>query len=593
MKLALTILCCFVLLLTVNSQSHYLRGEVKDESGKALQNVTILNKRTGYTYKSGGAGTFGIIQTQQKDSFLFSLPGYIEVQLYLDADKYASVKLKAATGKINNTNVPKLASFTAGLARRDQKKWFAGEETYASLVENGFINTQTYPNTGIALHVDKASYSNIRRFVNTGSMVPPDAVRTEELLNYFNLNNNDSTQTTTMAVTTQLTDCPWNKNNQLCFVNLKAKKLNVAHLPQTQLVFLIDISASMDMANRLPLLQSAFKLLTSNLRAQDSVTIVVYGGVTGVMLQTTSGGEKDKIYKAIDELTPGGYTPGQSGIQLAYNIAKRHFIPGGNNRVVLATDGDFNVGMRTEDDLEMLITQNKQAGIYLTCLGVGMGNYKDSKIQLLARMGNGNFAYLDSYQEAEKVLMTEFTQTLYSVADNAYLNLAFDPEYVQEYKLLGFDNKLGAISDTLSIVDGGEIGSGHSLVAAIELVPTKAYANLINTKGDKNIGKIELSFRASGDTLTQYQTTTIGNNYQSFDKVDSFYRTASSLIMYGGLLRQSASFKHLKWDDIIKIATEAAGAGNYLQKDYLTLLTQTKALYTKQKKKKKKKQADN
>ncbi len=593
MKLAFIILCCFGLLFTGHSQSHYLRGEVKDESGKALQNVTILNKRTGYTYKSGGAGTFGIIQTQQKDSFLFSLPGFIEVLLYLDADKYASVKLKAASGKISNTNVPKLASFTTGLARRDQKKWFAGEETYASLVENGFINTQTYPNTGIALHVDKASYSNIRRFVNTGSTVPPDAVRTEELLNYFNLNNNDSTQTATMAVATQLTDCPWNKNNQLCFVNLKAKKLDVAHLPQAQLVFLIDISASMDMANRLPLLQSAFKLLTSNLRAQDSVTIVVYGGVTGVMLQTTSGSEKEKIYKAIDELTPGGYTPGQSGIQLAYNIAKRHFIPGGNNRVVLATDGDFNVGMRTEDDLEMLITQNKQAGIYLTCLGVGMGNYKDSKIQLLARMGNGNFAYLDSYQEAEKVLMTEFTQTLYSVADNAYLNLAFDPEYVQEYKLLGFDNKLGAISDTLSIVDGGEIGSGHSLVAAIEFVPTKAYTSLVNQKGNKNIGKIELSFRANGDTLTQHTATGIGNNYQSFDKVDSFYRTASSLIMYAGLLRQSASFKHLKWDDIIKIATEAAGNGNYLRKDYLTLLTQTKALYTKQKKKKKKKQADN
>lgn len=592
MKLAFFILCCLSWAITGYSQSHYLRGEVKDEKGKALQNVIILNKRTGYTYKSGVSGTFGIIQTQQKDSFLFSLPGFIDVILYLDAEQYASVRLKTATGKISNTNVPKLASFTAGLARRDQKKWFTGDETYASQVENGFVNTQTYPSTGLALHVDKASYSNIRRFVNTGSMVPPDAVRTEELLNYFNLNNNDSTQTETMTVSTRLTDCPWNKSNQLCFVNLKAKKLDVAHLPQTQLVFLIDISASMDMANRLPLLQSAFKLLTSNLRAQDSVTIVVYGGVTGIMLQTTSGAEKEKIYKAIDELTPGGYTPGQSGIQLAYNVAKRHFIPGGNNRVVLATDGDFNVGMRTDDDLEALIVQNKQAGIYLTCLGVGMGNYKDSKIQLLARMGNGNFAYLDSYQEAEKVLMTEFTQTLYSVADNAYLNLVFDPEYVQEYRLLGFDNKLGAISDTLSIVDGGEIGSGHSLVAAIELVPTKAYTSLVNSKDNKSIGKIELSYRISSDTLTNTQATSIINNYQSFEKVDSFYRMASSLIMYAGLLKQSATFKQLKWDDLIKLATESADANNYLQKDYLTLLTQTKMLYTKQKKKKKKKQPE-
>lgn len=588
MRLAFIISFLLGLLFTGKAQSMYLRGEVRDENGKILQNVTILNKRTGYTYKSGVSGTFGIIQTQQKDSFLFSLPGFAEACLYLDADKYASVKLKAVTGKISNTNVPKLSSFTAGMARRDQRKWFTGEETYASFVENGFINTQTYPNTGIALHVDKASYSNIRRFINTGSIVPPDAVRTEELLNYFNLNSSDSTQTETLAVATQLTDCPWNKNNQLCFVNLKAKKLDVAHLPQTQLVFLIDISASMDMANRLPLLQSAFKLLASNLRAQDSVTIVVYGGVTGIMLKTTSGAEKETIYKAIDELTPGGYTPGQSGIQLAYNVAKQHFIAGGNNRVVLATDGDFNVGIRTDEDLESLITQNRQAGIYLTCLGVGMGNYKDSKIQLLARMGNGNFAYLDSYQEAEKVLMTEFTQTMYSVADNAYLNLAFNPEYVQEYKLLGFDNKLGAITDTLSIVDGGEIGSGHSLIAAIELVPTKAYTSLINTKGNTSIGKIELSYVPANDTLTDYTSTPIVNNYKTFDKVDSFYRMTSSLIMYAGILKQSLPFKHIKWDEIIKIATESVDANNYIQKEYLTLLTNTKSIYTKQKKKKKK-----
>ncbi len=591
MKLALTILLFLGLSFTGNAQSHYLRGDVKDENGKPLQNVNITNKRTGYSYKSGVGGTFGIIQTQLKDSFLFAASGFLDAVLYLDAGQYANVKLKPSTGKFSNTNVPKLASFTSGLARRDQKRWFTGEETYASLIENGFVNTQAYPSTGIALHVDKASYSNIRRFVNNRSTVPPDAVRTEELLNYFNLNNTDSTQTETLTVATRLTDCPWNKSNQLCFVNLKAKKLNVAHLPPTQLVFLIDISASMDMANRLPLLQSAFKLLTSNLRSQDSVTIVVYGGVTGIMLQTTSGDEKDKIYKAIDELTPGGYTPGQSGIQLAYNVAKQHFIPGGNNRVILATDGDFNVGLRTEEDLESLITQNKQAGIYLTCLGVGMGNYKDSKIQLLARMGNGNFAYLDSYQEAEKVLLTEFTQTLYSVADNAYLNLAFDPEYVQEYKLLGFDNKLGAISDTLSVVDGGEIGSGHSLIAAIEFVPTKAYTTLINSKSNKNIGTIKLSYRTGSDTITNNTTSTIVNNYQSFDKVDSFYRMASSLMMYAGLLKQSLPFKHIKWDDIIKIATESVDANNYIQKEYLTLLTSTKAIYTKQKKKKKK--ADN
>jgi Ca-activated chloride channel homolog len=201
----------------------------------------------------------------------------------------------------------------------------------------------------------------------------------------------------------------------------------------------------MDMTNRLPLLKSAFRLLVNNLRPKDSVAIVVYGGITGIMLNTTSGAEKEKILTAIDELTPGGSTPGESGINLAYRIAKRHFIVGGNNRVILATDGDFNVGLRTEEELDELISRNSESGIYLTCLGVGMGNYKDSKIQTLARKGNGNFSYIDNFNEAEKVLMKEFTQTLYAVADDAHMSVEFNPKYVKEYRLLGFDNKVGAL----------------------------------------------------------------------------------------------------------------------------------------------------
>src|SRR5258708_20890556 len=208
----------------------------------------------------------------------------------------------------------------------------------------------------------------------------------------------------------------------------------------------------MDMDNLLPLVQSAFRLLVNNLRAKDTVSIVVYGGTTGIMLNATGGAEKEKILKVIDELVPGGSTPGESGIRLAYNVAQTHFIKGGNNRVILATDGDFNVGLKTEDELDELITRQRQSGIYLTCLGVGMGNYKDSKIQMLAKKGNGNFAYLDNFQEAEKVLLTEFTQTLYSVADDVYMNVEFNPEFVKEYRLIGFDNKISALKDSLSTI---------------------------------------------------------------------------------------------------------------------------------------------
>ena len=271
---------------------------------------------------------------------------------------------------------------------------------------------------------------------------------------------------------TTLSSCPWNADNQLFYINLSSKKLNLDTLPPSNLVFLIDISGSMDMPNRLPLLKSAFRFLVNNLRDKDSVAIVVYGGTIGTMLNTTSGGEKEKILKAIDELVPGGSTPGESGIKLAYSVARNHFIKGGNNRVILATDGDFNVGLKTEEELDELITQQRESGIYLTCLGVGMGNYKDSKIQTLAKKGNGNFAYLDNFKEAEKVLLTEFTQTLYAVADDVYMNVEFNPEYVKEYRLIGFDNKVGALKDSLSIIEGGEIGSGHSMVAMFEIVPT-------------------------------------------------------------------------------------------------------------------------
>ena len=358
--------------------------------------------------------------------------------MWSNAENYLSVQLKLAPANRSTTRLYKLLSFTRGMAKDDQKKWFAGDETYASIVENKFVNASRFPATGISLNIDRASYSNIRRFLSSNSIVPPDAVRIEEMLNYFNLNYTEPAGNDPFAIKTQLTSCPWNPANQLFYIDLSAKKLNLDTLPPSNLVFLIDVSGSMDMTNRLPLLKSAFRLLVNNLRAKDSVAIVVYGGITGIMLNTTSGAEKEKILTAIDELTPGGSTPGESGINLAYSLAKRHFIVGGNNRVILATDGDFNVGLKTEEELDELISRNKESGIYLTCLGVGMGNYKDSKIQTLARKGNGNFSYLDNFNEAEKVLMKEFTQTLYAVADDAIYECEFNPEYVKEYRLLGF-----------------------------------------------------------------------------------------------------------------------------------------------------------
>lgn len=571
---------CLFLCLPAISQQYYLRGEVKDEAGNPLQNVTILSHRTGYVYKSGGMGSFGIISANRIDTFTFSLDGYKKEKISAVADNYLTVKLKRAPLSSGNTSrFNRLLSFTKGMVREDHRKWFAGDETYASIVENKFVTARQFPNTGLSLNVDRASYSNVRRFLNMGTLVPPDAVRTEEMLNYFNLNYQQPVPGNLFDIRTQVTNCPWNVQNRLFFINLSAQKLNLDTLPASHLVFLIDVSGSMDMPNRLPLLQSAFRMLVSNLRDKDSVAIVVYGGITATMLKTTSGAEKDTILKVIDKLTPGGSTPGESGIRLAYSIARNHFIQGGNNRVVLATDGDFNVGLRTEEELDELITRNRESGIYLTCLGVGMGNYKDSKIQTLAKKGNGNFAYLDNYGEAEKVLLKEFTQTLYAVADDAYMNVEFNPSFVKNYRLIGFDNKVGALNDTTASVEGGEIGSGYSMTGIFELEP-----NYGDTVTLERLAQIQLRYRHANDTILQHMQHDAYYNFEPIQKLDSSYGFGAAVAMFGSLLKQSSFVKPALWTDLVLLAQRYASPNDILQQEFIHLVELARERYTKKKK---------
>ncbi|HRE37604.1 MAG TPA: von Willebrand factor type A domain-containing protein [Chitinophagaceae bacterium] len=573
--------------LSVYAQQFYVRGEVTDEAGNILQNVVILQHKTGYVFRSGSAGTFGILSNQQIDTFSFSMQGYRTERLLVNADNYLRVKMKLLPASATHAHRDKLSSVTKDLEKEVQKTWFTGDETYASLLENNFIAAKLFPSTGLALNVDRASYSNIRRFITLNSLVPPDAVRIEEMLNYFNLSYHEPQGGDLFHIKTTLTACPWNTDNQLYYINLSSKKLNLDTLPPSNLVFLIDVSGSMDMPNRLPLLKSAFRLLVNNLRDKDSVTIVVYGGVTGVMLNCTSGGEKEKILKVIDELEPGGNTPGESGIRIAYREARNHFIKEGNNRVILATDGDFNVGLKTEEELDELITKQKDLGVYLTCLGVGMGNYKDSKIQLLAERGNGNFAYLDNYKEAEKVLLKEFTQTLYAVADNVYMEMDFNPEYVKEYRLVGFDNKVGALRDSLAAIEGGEIGSGYSMLALVEIVPTEINKGAIKdnfTTG--KLAEIKLQYQYPNSPKQHLFKYTSHFAYIPFTELDKSYHFSAAVAMFGSFLRNSPFVKEVGWNEIITMAQNSCGANDLLQKEFITLVQQAKTLYSKVKKKK-------
>ena len=569
------------------AQQFYARGEVKDEAGNLLQNVTILQHKTGYVFRSGTAGTFGIVANQQLDTFSFSLEGYQKERILVDAEKYLSVKLKHLTGAAANNRRDKLSSLTKDLAKEEQKNWFSGDETYASILENRFVNAKKFPSTGMSLNVDRASYSNIRRFITLKSMVPPDAVRIEEMLNYFNLSYSKPDNDKLFNIQTSLSSCPWNPDNQLFYINLSSQKLDLDTLPPSHLVFLIDVSGSMDMPNRLPLLKSAFRLLVNNLRDKDSVAIVVYGGVSGIMLNTTSGGEKEKILKTIDELEPGGSTPGETGVKLAYSVARNHFIKGGNNRVILATDGDFNVGMKTETELDQLISEHRESGIYLTCLGVGMGNYKDSKIQILANKGNGNFAYLDNFREAEKVLLKEFTQTLYAVADDVYMNVGFNPEFVKEYRLIGFDNKVGALRDSLSIIEGGEIGSGHSMIALFEIVPTEINNDAIeNGSANGQFADVKLDYHLPNSKKPCRFNFVSRFEYIPLTELDKNYVFSASVAMFGSLLRNSPFLLNTGWNEIITLAEAAYCKDNLLQNEFLDILQQAKALYTKGKRKK-------
>jgi len=587
LKAACHIAIFLFLSLSVYAQQFYVRGEVTDEAGNILQNVVILQHKTGYVFRSGSAGTFGILSNQQIDTFSFSMQGYRTERLLVNADNYLRVKMKLLPASATHAHRDKLSSVTKDLEKEVQKTWFTGDETYASLLENNFIAAKLFPSTGLALNVDRASYSNIRRFITLNSLVPPDAVRIEEMLNYFNLSYHEPQGGDLFHIKTTLTACPWNTDNQLYYINLSSKKLNLDTLPPSNLVFLIDVSGSMDMPNRLPLLKSAFRLLVNNLRDKDSVTIVVYGGVTGVMLNCTSGGEKEKILKVIDELEPGGNTPGESGIRIAYREARNHFIKEGNNRVILATDGDFNVGLKTEEELDELITKQKDLGVYLTCLGVGMGNYKDSKIQLLAERGNGNFAYLDNYKEAEKVLLKEFTQTLYAVADNVYMEMDFNPEYVKEYRLVGFDNKVGALRDSLAAIEGGEIGSGYSMLALVEIVPTEINKGAIKdnfTTG--KLAEIKLQYQYPNSPKQHLFKYTSHFAYIPFTELDKSYHFSAAVAMFGSFLRNSPFVKEVGWNEIITMAQNSCGANDLLQKEFITLVQQAKTLYSKVKKKK-------
>jgi Ca-activated chloride channel family protein len=448
-------------------------------------------------------------------------------------------------------------------------------EDYDLIQENKFLAVRDEALSTFSIDVDAASYSNLRRFINNGGLPPKDAVRIEEMINYFNYDYPAPEDEHPFSVTTELSDCPWNPDHQLLHIGLQGKEIPTQDLPPSNLVFLLDVSGSMNAANKLPLLKSSFKLLTDQLRPQDKVAIVVYAGSSGVVLDATSGDKKPDIMNALQRLEAGGSTAGGAGIQKAYQIARKNFVAGGNNRVILATDGDFNVGQSSDAELARMIEEERESGIFLTVLGFGMGNYKDNKMQKLAQHGNGNHAYIDNIEEARKVLVTEFGGTMFTIAKDVKLQLEFNPAYVQGYRLIGYENRLLDKEDfNDDKKDAGELGAGHTVTALYEIIPVGSDSEALRSvdalkyqeqaavvSGEKNGELMTLKLRykqPDGKKSTKLEHIQPANAV-SLERSSDNFRWSAAVAGFGMLLRDSEFKGSSNFDEVLALARSAKG----------------------------------
>jgi Ca-activated chloride channel family protein len=446
--------------------------------------------------------------------------------------------------------------------------------SYAAIQENRFRRVSEHPLSTFSIDVDTASYANVRRFLNMGTLPPADAVRIEELINYFRFEYPEPRGDAPATVTTDVGAAPWNPRHRLALVGLRSRSIDSDRTPPRNLTFLLDVSGSMSPVNRLPLVKTAMQMLTDTLRPEDKVAIVVYAGSSGLALPATSGARKDVIKHAIAELRAGGSTNGASGIQLAYNIAAENFVKGGINRVILATDGDFNVGITSHRDLVNLIEGQRDRGIFLSVLGVGDDNLKDSTMEMLADKGNGNYSYLDSIQEARRVLIKEAGSTLVTVAKDVKLQIEFNPRFVAAYRLIGYENRVMRKEDfNNDRKDAGEMGAGHTVTALYELVPPgesilgdvdplkyqqpqQPEKAVVVSQSDE-LMTIKLRYKApDGDTskLLVFPVRNSGNG-----RLTSNLGFAAAVAEFGMLLRRSEFAGQATWSQALSLAREHRG----------------------------------
>ncbi|MGN6402149.1 MAG: YfbK domain-containing protein [Flavisolibacter sp.] len=600
------------------SDVHNVKGTIRDENGNSLAGVSVMEKggRNGTTSTSDGS--YSISVNDGSTTLVFAYIGHVKQEVEIKGQAVINVVMKTSIAKLEEVVITSydsqsLQGRVAGIAINGnaasaRKMRIRGAttfgyysnndfdtEAYDPINENAFHRVADDPLSTFSIDVDAASYSNVRRFLNNNQRPPAGAVRTEEMINYFSYSYPQPTNTDPFSINTEMSDCPWNTQHKLVLIGLQGKKIPVENLPSSNLVFLIDVSGSMQDALKLPLVKSSMKLLTDQLREQDKISIVVYAGNAGLVLPATSGANKTKIKEAIDALEAGGSTAGGQGIKLAYKVAKENFTKEGNNRVILCTDGDFNIGASSNDEMEKLIEQERKSGIFLTVLGYGMGNYKDSKMQILADKGNGNHAYIDGMSEARKVLVNEFGGTLFTIAKDVKIQVEFNPFKVQGYRLIGYENRMLNKEDfNDDKKDAGELGSGHTVTAMYEIIPAgvkdtflkdvdplkyqkKTYAKNI-TYGEEMVN-VKLRYKAPDGDKSLLIEQAISNKGIAFANASENFRFASCIAEFGMLLRNSDFKSNASFNHVFKTAKAAKGtdAEGY-RKEFIALVKKASVL---------------
>ncbi|MFT3911991.1 MAG: von Willebrand factor type A domain-containing protein [Ferruginibacter sp.] len=614
----------------ITNNNFKITGTVTDTKGQPIAFVSITVKGTSNAVTSDVSGNYAINSNNENGTLMFSIVGYNKKEIKINKQHVinavlerntqelqsvvvtalGAVRQKAAIGYSSqtitaNTLYP-VGTMRNAVADKSARGNYDGvddiggnTEGYGNIVENNFRKVTDEPLSTFSIDVDAASYSNVRRFLNDGQLPPAGAVRIEEMINYFKYDYPAPADKQPFSITTEMSDCPWNNKNKLLMIGLQGKQIPVDKLPATNLVFLIDVSGSMSMENKLPLVKTSLKMLADQLREKDKISIVVYAGNAGLVLPSTNGYQKQKIKDAIDALEAGGSTAGGAGIKLAYKIAKENFVEKGNNRVILCTDGDFNVGASSDDEMVRLIEKERESGVFLTVLGYGTGNYQDSKMQQLADKGNGNHAYIDGLSEAKKVLVNEFGGTLFTIAKDVKLQVEFNPAKIAGYRLIGYENRILNKEDFKDDKkDAGELGSGHTVTALYEIIPagvTSEFLKDVDPLKYQQKPNKEMPILASDELLTikfRYKDPAgskseliehpVKGITAAFSKTSDNFRFAAAVAGFGMLLRNSQFKGNNNYAKILEYGNASIGQDKEgYRKEFISLVKKASNLANK------------